>query len=41
MLRRCVLNTGAFGFEAGGSLPGLELVYHRSDREYRKGEKVV
>lgn len=41
MLRRCVLNTGAFEFESGGSLPGLELAYHCSGREYRKGEKVV
>ncbi len=40
-MRRCVLNTGVYEFEAGGKLSGLELVYHCSDREYREGEKVV
>ena len=30
-----------FQFEAGGKLNRLELVYHTSDRDYRKGDKVV
>ena len=30
-----------FGFEAGGSLDSLELVYHSSAREYVEGERVV
>lgn len=30
-----------FVFENGEELPGLELVYHTSDREYRPGDKVV
>lgn len=32
---------GEFAFEAGGSIQGLDLVFHRSDRPYTKGEKVV
>ena len=30
-----------FDFEAGGSLPGIEIVYHTSPREYKAGDKVV
>lgn len=30
-----------FLFEAGGSLPSLELTYHTSGRPYRKGEPVL
>ena len=30
-----------FDFECGGHLDSLDLVYHTSDREYAKGEKVV
>lgn len=30
-----------FAFEAGGSVRGLEVVYHTSDREYKKGDRVV
>ena len=30
-----------FSFEAGGLLPGLEIVYHTSPREYREGDRVV
>ena len=30
-----------FAFEAGGSVHGIEVVYHTSDREYKKGERVV
>lgn len=32
---------GEFAFGAGGSIHGLDLVFHRSDRPYTKGEKVV
>jgi len=31
----------AFEFEAGGSLEGLDLLYHTSPREYREGDTVV
>ena len=30
-----------FTFEAGGSICGLEVVYHTSDRDYQKGDHVV
>ena len=30
-----------FRFESGESLPELDLVYHTSEREYRKGDKVL
>ena len=30
-----------FAFEAGGSISQLEIVYHTSPREYRKGDHVV
>ena len=30
-----------FGFEGGGYIPSLEITYHTSPREYRKGDKVV
>ena len=30
-----------FRFEAGGEIDNLEIVYHTSDREYSKNEKVV
>lgn len=32
---------GTFSFEAGGSIEGLDLVYHTSERSYAPGEKVV
>jgi len=32
---------GRFDFEAGGHLDSLDLLYHTSDRPYKKGEKVV
>lgn len=35
------LITDNFGFEAGGKLDSLEIVYHTSPREYKKGERVV
>ena len=42
MMKRHVYHYGErFEFEAGGSLPALDLVYYTSDREYRPGEKVV
>ena len=30
-----------FAFEAGGNVSGIEVVYHTSDRDYTKGERVV
>jgi homoserine O-acetyltransferase len=30
-----------FAFEAGGSVSGIEVVYHTSDREYKAGDRVV
>ena len=30
-----------FAFEAGGSVRGIEVVYHTSDREYKAGDRVV
>ena len=30
-----------FAFEASGNLSGIEVVYHTSDRDYKKGERVV
>ena len=30
-----------FTFEAGGSLSGIEVVYHTSDRDYQPGDRVV
>lgn len=35
------VHEGAFRFECGAELSGLQLAFHRSDREYRPGEKVV
>lgn len=36
------ISTGtSFEFEAGGSLKSIDIAFHTSDREYRKGEKVV
>lgn len=35
------ISTDNFCFEAGGTLSGLEIVFHTSDREYRPGDKVV
>lgn len=36
----CRIN-GGFSFEAGGSLPTVEVAYHTSPMEYRKGMKVI
>ena len=30
-----------FAFEAGGNVSGIEVVYHTSNRDYTKGERVV
>lgn len=35
------VHEGAFRFECGAELSGLKMAFHRSDREYREGEKVV
>jgi len=36
-----LVSRAPFHFEAGGELDGVEIVYHTSQREYKKGEKVV
>ena len=35
------LITDNFSFEAGGSLPQLEIIYHTSPRDYQPGDRVV
>ena len=35
------LITDNFSFEAGGSISNLEIIYHTSEREYKKGDRVV
>ena len=35
------LITDNFSFEAGGSISQLEIIYHTSEREYKKGDRVV
>jgi len=35
------LHTGEFHFEAGGVLPSVTIEYRTSEREYRKGDKVI
>ena len=35
------LTTHNFSFEAGGTLDHLEIIYHTSPREYKKGDRVV
>ncbi len=41
-MRRNVLHISErFDFEAGGSIPSMDIVYHTSDRDYTPGEKVV
>ena len=35
------LITDNFNFEAGGSISQLEIIYHTSEREYKKGDRVV
>ncbi len=41
MIRHTLKISGSFEFEAGGSLDGIEIVYHTSPREYREGDRVV
>lgn len=42
MLKRNVLHIDApFAFEAGGSIPSMDILYYTSDRERRPGDKVV
>ena len=35
------LTTHNFSFEAGGNLDQLEIIYHTSPREYKRGDRVV
>ena len=35
------LTTHNFSFEAGGGIDQLEIIYHTSPREYKKGDRVV
>lgn len=41
MMVRHVLHSGRFDFEAGGSLPSVDIAYYTSDREYVPGDKVI
>lgn len=41
MQRHTFTYSGKFDFEAGGSLNGITVAYHCSDRPYAKGDKVV
>ena len=41
MTRHCISIDEPFVFEAGGSIPHLDIVYHCSERAYRKGDKVL
>jgi homoserine O-acetyltransferase len=43
MIRNTYIHDSIFEFEAGGSIEGLEVVYHTSDKPYQKGDsrKVV
>ena len=41
MQKQTLLLDQAFPLEAGGTLPGLTLVYHTSPRPYRPGDRVV
>lgn len=41
MIRHTIRIDGTFEFEAGGSIPSLEVAFHTSDRAYRPGDKVV
>ena len=41
MIRHIYRHPGSFGFEAGGSIDNLEVVYHTSPWEYVPGKKVI
>lgn len=42
MMRRHTISLkGRFRFEAGGSMDGIDICYHTSDREYRESDTVV
>lgn len=41
MMVRHVLKSGRFDFEAGGSLPSIDIAYYTPDREYVPGDTVV
>ena len=41
MIRHIYRHSGSFGFEAGGSIDNLEVVYHTSPWEYVPGKKVI
>ena len=41
MIRHTYRHEGSFGFEAGGSITNLEVVYHTSPQEYSKDKKVI
>jgi len=36
-----ITTNAPFSFEAGGILPNIDILYHSSDRPYRKGDRVV
>ena len=41
MVRNEYIHKGTFEFEAGGSLDGLKVVYHCSEKPYEPGQKVI
>ena len=41
MMVRHILKSGRFDFEAGGSLPSIDIAYYTSDRDYVPGDRVV
>jgi homoserine O-acetyltransferase len=41
MIRNEYIHNGTFEFEAGGSIDGLKVVYHCSEKPYEEGQKVI
>ena len=39
MTRHEYIHDGIFEFEAGGSIEGLHVVYHCSDRQWQEGDE--
>ena len=41
MIRHIYRHKGTFGFESGGSIDNLEIVYHTSPSEYSRDQEIV
>ena len=41
MIKKEYIHKENFEFEAGGSIEGLKVVYHCSEKPYEKGQKVI